>query len=66
MGYHVFNVFEEKYDKEGFHNMLNESYSKSLKIAIPNVSGSNFDLFQNTWRTHCNRLKGRLSAIRKF
>jgi hypothetical protein len=66
MGYHVFNVFEEKYDKEGFHNMLNESYSKSLKIAIPNVSGSNFDLFQNTWRSHCNRLKGRLSASRKI
>ena len=66
MGYHAFNVFEEKYDKEGFHTMLTESFSKSLKVSIPDVSGTDFDLFQNTWRSHCNRLKGRLSAIRKF
>jgi len=65
MGYHVFNVFEEKYQSAGFHDMLAESYSKSLKEAIPNVSGTNFDIFQNTWRAHCNKLKGRLSASRK-
>jgi hypothetical protein len=62
MGYHAFNVFEEKYDKEGFHTMLTESFSKSLKVSIPDVSGTDFDLFQNTWRSHCNRLKGKLSA----
>jgi len=64
MGYHVFDVFEEKYSSSSFHSMLNESFSKSLTIAIPNISGTDFDVFQNTWRSHCNKLKGRLSAVR--
>jgi hypothetical protein len=66
MGYHVFNVFEEKYTTSRFREMLNESYSKSLKTAIPEISGTEFSIFQNLWRSHCNRLKGRLSAVKSL
>lgn len=63
MGYHVFAVFEEKYTKAGFKNMLTLSFSKSLEIAIPEESNESFDLFLNDWRTHCNRLKGQIAAF---
>lgn len=57
MGYHVFAVFEEKYSISDFKKMLISSFSKSLEIAIPEVSNGSFELFQNEWRTHCSRLK---------
>jgi hypothetical protein len=63
MGYHVFAVFEEKYTKVGFKNMLTLSFSKSLEIAIPEESNKSFDFFLNDWRIHCNRLKGQISAL---
>jgi hypothetical protein len=65
MGYHVFAVFEEKFDHSGFKNMLRSSFSKSLEISIPEASNESFDDFQNDWRNHCDRLKGEISAVKK-
>jgi hypothetical protein len=65
MGYHVFDVFEEKYANSGFKNMLIKSFSKSLEISIPEASNESFDAFQNDWRNHCDRLKGQISATKK-
>lgn len=63
MGYHVFDVFEEKYNKVRFKNMLTLSFSKSIEIAISEESNNSFDYFQKDWRIHCNRLKGQISAL---
>lgn len=66
MGYHVFAVFEEKYANSGFKNMLTTSFSKSLEISIPEASNESFDVFQNDWRNHCDRLKGQISATKQI
>ena len=65
MGYHVFAVFEEKFANSGFKKMLTTSFSKSLEIAIPETANESFDVFQNDWRKHCHRLKGKISATKK-
>ena len=65
IGYHVFSAFEVNYNSNNFHELIKESYTKSIIDAIPLVSGYNIESFDKIWRLHCNRQKGQLSAIKK-
>lgn len=50
MGYHAFDLANEM---GRLSEILKNSYTKSLMIAIPNNAGCNMTEYDNKWRKHC-------------
>ncbi len=53
MGYHAFGLADEM---GRLSEILKNSYTKSLMIAIPDNAGCNMTEYDNKWRKHCNQV----------
>jgi hypothetical protein len=54
MGFHAFGLAS---GMGNLKNILTESYTKSLKEAIPKVTQTSFETFDSKWRSYCNHKK---------